>query len=165
LPSSHRSAVATVAAALLLPAALLPAAALADTTDPVVLADTSAYLVEQLDPDTALVENEEFGFTDHGLTADIVLALRSTGAATDHVATTLAARPAADQVEAYVTGGTGTDRYAGSFAKLALTLQAAGADPTDVDGRDLLPELTELAAPADDPEAGRVRDDSDFGAF
>lgn len=165
MPSSHRIAAACSAAALALPAVLLPAAALADPTDPVVLADTSAYLLEQLDPDTALVENEEFGFTDHGLTADIVLALLSTGAASDQVATTTSALAEADQVEAYVTGETGTDRYAGSFAKLALTLQATGDDPSDVDGRDLLAELTALAAPADDPEAGRFRDESEFGDF
>jgi hypothetical protein len=161
-PPSRRLGGAVLAVPLLLAA---PTAAAAAPTDPDVLAGASGYLVDQLDPDTQLVENEEFGFTDQGLTADVVLALTATGGDPDQVAATVAALTTAEQVDTYVSGGSATERYAGSFAKLALTVQATGGDPTDVAGRDLLAELAELTQAADADQPGRISDVSEFGDF
>lgn len=99
-------------------------------------------------------EFDGVAYDDYGLTADVVLALIAVGDATsaEPFATALAA-PAA--VAMYIGDGA-TAQYAGSTAKLLATLDAAGADVSDVAGRDLTAELTALLAPS-----GRF---SDLGA-
>lgn len=102
-------------------------------------ADAAGWLVDQLDPSGLLTTT--YGDTtwpDPGLTADAVLALV---AVDDPRATDVAARLAApDNVTSYLGDG-GTTLRAGATAKLAATLTAAGHDPRDVAGRDLLDEL------------------------
>ncbi|MGX7828167.1 LPXTG cell wall anchor domain-containing protein [Actinokineospora sp. 24-640] len=96
-------------------------------------------------------------YPDHGLTADVVLALDAGGAAQDHAAA--ATEWLAGNAAAYLGDGT-TEAYAGAHAKLALVAQAQGEDPAAFAGVDLIARLTALRAPS-----GRFTDKSAYGDF
>lgn len=129
----------------------------ADPLDPDLAAPAAAgWLAGQL-VDGERIVNAEFGFDDAGLTADVVLALASAGAAAD----------VAEQAYAWLTtqaaGYTGPATesvFAGATAKLALVAVAMGDDPTDVGGLDLIAQLASR-----EQADGRFTDDSEFGEF
>lgn len=96
-------------------------------------------------------------YPDHGLTADVVLALDAGGVAQDRAAA--ATEWLADNAAAYLGDGT-TEAYAGAHAKLALVAQAQGEDPAAFAGVDLIARLSALRAPS-----GRFSDKSAYGDY
>ena len=121
------------------------------------------WLTGELGPDGLMV-NEEFAFTDVGLSIDAGLALLGAGrkgAVARDIATA-----AAGEVESYTQGGEFDPGavYAGATAKLAAYTVLTGGDPTDVGGTDLVAQLEGVTADAG-PSAGRIADQSDFGDF
>ncbi|WP_300644788.1 prenyltransferase/squalene oxidase repeat-containing protein [Nocardioides sp.] len=121
------------------------------------------WLAGELGPDGLMV-NEEFAFTDVGLSIDAGLALLGAGrkgAVARDIATA-----AAGEVESYTQGGEFDPGavYAGATAKLAAYTVLTGGDPTDVGGTDLVAQLEGVTADAG-PSAGRIADQSDFGDF
>ncbi|QWC85508.1 hypothetical protein KLP28_01620 [Nocardioidaceae bacterium] len=130
-----------------------PASAAGETDAAIAWADSQ--LVD------GLVVNQQFDFTDVGLSIDVGLLALAAGE--DQVAQRVfdAVVP---QIENYVGGGeAGGDGevYASSVAKAARFVQLAGGDPTDVSGRDLITDLEVLT----DDETGRIGDQSEFGDF
>ena len=121
------------------------------------------WLAGELGPQDLLV-NEEFDFTDVGLSIDAGLALLGSGRK-GAVARDIAAA-AAGEVEAYTRGGDFDPGavYAGATAKLAAYTVMTGGDPTDVGGTDLLAQLEGVTAD-EGPSAGRIADQSGFGDF
>ncbi len=93
-------------------------------------------------------------YTDHGLTADVAIALDALGGHRRQVRRIGAAL--APEVSAWTADGA----YAGSVAKAAVTATVAGQDPTDVGGVDLVAQLEERTADAA-PIAGRIEDQGD----
>lgn len=128
----------------------------APTAASVAEADAAAdWLVKQLD--SGLMQNEEFGSSDHGLSIDTALALDAVGGHDDTVATITDA--VAASVESYTTGvdfGT-EDVYAGSTAKALVLAVSQDEDPRDFGGVDLLDRLEGLVA-TEEPIVGRVED-------
>lgn len=104
---------------------------------------------------------ETFGYTDHGLSADIALALDAVGgheANVEEIADALA-----DQVEIWHSSFA-SPVDAGAVAKSLLVAQAAGISPTDFGGEDLVTKLE--ARIIDEPGAtqGRlINDGSNYG--
>ena len=121
------------------------------------------WLAAELGPEDLLV-NEQFDFTDVGLSIDAGLAMLGSGRK-GAVARDIAAA-AAGEVEAYTRGGDFDPGavYAGATAKLAAYTVMTGGDPTDVGGTDLLAQLEGVTADAG-PSAGRIADQSGFGDF
>lgn len=150
---ARRTAAAVVAATLLLAA---PAAASADTS-----ADTPApALASPAKAAATWMAGELTDGThasgDHGLTADIVLALAATG--TGGTTADKATDWLEDDVESYVErGGPGTV-FAGGAAKLALVAAVQGRDPGDFGGLDLTGTLLARMQPN-----GRFTDDAPSG--
>lgn len=124
------------------------------TTDPARAA--AGWLAGEL-VDGERIVNEEFGFDDAGLTADVVLALASAGVAADTIdsATDWLVGAAGDY-----TGPSSDSVFAGASAKLALVLHATGRDARDVGGLDLVAQLLDR-----EQADGRFTDDSEFGDF
>lgn len=123
----------------------------------------SQWLAGELGPDDLMV-NEEFAFTDVGLSIDAGLALLGSGRK-GAVARDIAAA-AAGEVESYTQGGEFDPGavYAGATAKLAAYTVLTGGDPTDVGGTDLVAQLEGVTAD-EGPSAGRITDQSGFGDF
>lgn len=121
------------------------------------------WLAGELGPEDLLV-NEEFDFTDVGLSIDAGLALLASGRK-GAVARDIAAA-AAGEVESYTQGGEFDPGavYAGATAKLAAYTVMTGGDPSDVGGTDLLAQLEGVTAD-EGPSAGRIADQSGFGNF
>lgn len=103
-----------------------------------------------------LVHNPNWGgFDDYGLSLDVFFTLND-----------LDARPAAqtkiiDAVSAYVTDYVTfeEDFYPGSAGKLAVAVEAAGGDATDVNGTDLIGEIETLT----DDETGEIDPELTYG--
>ncbi|GAA4446485.1 hypothetical protein GCM10023148_53030 [Actinokineospora soli] len=133
-----------------------PVAAAQDAPDPAEVA--AGWLARQLvDGDHMTTEFDGTAYPDHGLTADVVLALDAAGVAQESAAAATAWLAA--NTTAYLGDGT-TSAYAGAHAKLALVAQAQGEDPTDFGGVDLIARLTSLQA-----ESGRFSDKSEYGDY
>lgn len=111
-----------------------------------------------------LMFNEQFAFTDVGLSIDTGLALLGAGRK-GALARDIAAA-AAGEVESYTRGGDFDPGavYAGATAKLAAYTVLTGGDPTDVGGTDLLAQLEDVTTD-EGPSAGRIADQSAFGDF
>lgn len=124
------------------------------TTDPARAA--AGWLAGEL-VDGERIVNEQFGFDDAGLTADVVLALASAGVAADIIgtATDWLVGAAADY-----TGPASDSVFAGATAKLALVLHVTGRDARDVGGIDLVAQLLDR-----EQADGRFTDASEFGDF
>jgi hypothetical protein len=152
---TFKATAAALGAAIAIPA--VATAANAQPTDPDLLAQVSTYLVEQIDADTELVPSP-WGGADHGLSLDVLFALASTGADPGQVVATTAALADPNEIDGYLSFWDPDEKYAGATAKLSLGLLTGGLDPTDVAGRDLLAELTELVT-----ESGRISDVSQYG--
>jgi hypothetical protein len=129
-----RARLLAAAALIAAPTVLLATPGTADaatTTNP---ADAGAgWLGRQLDDDTHLMigtfdsGSGPVSFEDYGLTADVVLALDA--AKVGRAAARRATRALKHRVLAY-TGGSASEQYAGSYAKLLVVAVAQGVDPT-----------------------------------
>ena len=123
--------------------------------------NSAAWLERQLTD--GVVHNDEYGFDDYGLTADVGLALAAVGG---HGADVRTIRKAlAARVDSWTTGVDfgSDDVYAGSVAKAAVFARTAGADPRSFGGVDLVARLEQRVSTADGL-AGRIADqgDSDY---
>ena len=117
----------------------------------------TAWLSGELE--RGLLINEEFDFTDYGLSIDAALAFAEL--AESRKVNRIAKAVAAD-VTSYTTGadfGT-SDVYAGATAKAATLAIVADRDPARFGGVDLVAQLEGLVA-----DSGRIADRSEFGDF
>lgn len=133
-----------------------PAGALAATppADPVPPEASAAWLTDLLGPEDVFVD-PALGIVDIDATLDILLGLVAAGldvAAVDAVATRIAT-----DVDVH-TGATIDATYVSVTAKLILALAAAGRDPSDVGGSDLVALLAGRVG-----TDGRVSDRSALG--
>jgi hypothetical protein len=125
-----RARLLAAAALIAVPTVVLAAPGTADAATTKNRADAGAgWLGRQLDDDTHLMLGSFNGdtFQDYGLTADVVLALDAAKVGKG------AARRATSALERHVlayTGGSDTEQYAGSYAKLLVVATAQGVDPT-----------------------------------
>lgn len=140
-------------------AASTPASA---TPDPTPSTDAAAWLEAQLTD--GVVHNDQYGFDDVALSADVGFALARLGghdATVDEIAAAIAPR-AHDEWYTSTFEGV-TTLYAGSVAKAAAFADVAGADPTDFGGEDLI-ALLEDSVSTTAPTNGRVQDENNsFG--
>ncbi|CAM3547305.1 hypothetical protein [Nocardioides zeicaulis] len=115
---------------------------------------TSRWLGKQLVG--GLVHNDQYDFDDYGLSIDVGLALDELGR-TAEVRTVRKALAA--NVASYTTGVDygASDVFAGATAKAAVFARAAGADPADFGGVDLVAQLSRRIA-TKAPIAGRLQD-------
>jgi LPXTG-motif cell wall-anchored protein len=164
VPAPARRALAAVAAALLAmltlgTVAAAPAQAAAPPSTDVPAAAAAGWLARQfVDGDHLETDFDGQSFPDAGLTLDAVLAFAAAQVA-GHQATAAmrwVGEPA--NLETYVGNGT-TDSFPGALAKLSLTAQVEGLDPSAFGaGRvDLLARLRALITPS-----GRFSDKSSF---
>jgi hypothetical protein len=132
--NSLRARLLAAAALVAVPTVLLATPGTADAATTKDRSDAGAgWLGRQLDADTHLMigtydaGSGPVSFEDYGLTADVVLALDAAkvGRAAARQATTALKH----RVLAY-TGGSATEHYAGSYAKLLVVAAAQGVDPT-----------------------------------
>lgn len=103
---------------------------------------------------STLFDGEEY--PDQGLTADGVLGLGAAGVG--GAAAGQALDYLADEVDTYT--GSGSEVYAGSTAKLLLTVAASGGDPSDFGGTDLVAKLDSTLT-----DEGKYADQSSFGDY
>jgi hypothetical protein len=120
------------------------------------------WLAKQLTD--GVVHNDDFGFDDYGLTADVGFALAAIG---DHEATVKDIRHAlAKHVQSWTTGadfGT-SDVYAGPTAKAVVFAEVAGKNPDSFGGVDLIKQLSRRVS-NEEPIVGRIEDKSTSGDF
>lgn len=111
-----------------------------------------------------LLVNEQYDFTDVGLSIDAGLALK--GAERKGAVARGIAAAAAEQVTSYTQGGEFDEGavYAGATAKLAAYTVLTGGDATDVGGTDLVAQL-EGVTTDEGPSAGRIVDQSAYGDY
>ncbi|MFP4312243.1 MAG: peptidase [Nitriliruptoraceae bacterium] len=155
-----RARLALLLSTLLLLTVPLPAAAqVTPDEDPAEAA--AGWLVSVLTDDPAV--GTEFG-PSAGLTIDVLFALAAVGVAGEELGSI--ADWLTTQAPSY-TQGAGFDAddaaYAGASAKLALAMLVMDRDPRDVDGIDLIEQLSGLEIT--DPDAGIVGRFSDRGDF
>ncbi len=166
VPVPTRRVLAAASAALL---ALLtvfavvasPAQAAPRTTDDPAAAAAGWLARQFVDGDHLETVSDGQSFTDAGLTLDAVLGFAAAGVAGDTAEAAMAWVGEPANLETYVGNGT-TDSFAGALAKLSLTAQVQGLDPTAFGpGRvDLLTRLRALIT-----ASGRFSDKSSFGDF
>ncbi|MGW5949351.1 hypothetical protein ACWFRN_30750, partial [Streptomyces celluloflavus] len=135
-PTARRGRPAAALAALALAAAVLsPTAAAADAPPPALTSPANSAVTWA----AAQLKDGSNASGDQGLTADIVLALASTGTGGR------VAAKATDWLAAhtgdYVDRGTPGKVFAGGAAKLALVAAVEHRDPTDFGGHDLVATL------------------------
>ncbi|KRV48652.1 hypothetical protein AQ490_24270 [Wenjunlia vitaminophila] len=135
LLTRRRTAAAVIPSAALVTALLLPAPTHAEQAPPPLKSPANAgatWIASKLTDGT-------HASGDHGLTADVVLALASTGtggATADKATDWLAAN-----AEAYITRGTPGAVFAGGAAKLAMVAAVEHRDPRNFGGQDLVGTL------------------------
>lgn len=159
MPSSASTRMCALLAVGLLALGLSSGMATAQASDDSADLDGQAagqWLVDQLQD--GVVVNEEFGSADIGLTLDVVTVLNELGEFDSDVEETTTA--VEEQLSTYI--GFEDDVYAGSVAKSAVVLRAAGADPADVADTDLV-ALLESTVLDEDDVVGRIQDRSDEG--
>lgn len=106
-----------------------------------------------------IVHNDQYDFDDYGLTADVALGLDAAGG--HRASVREIADAVAPHVDSWTTGtdfGMPEDVYAGSVAKAIVLAQAAGDDPRDFGGVDLVARLESLVSDVS-PTVGRIEDD------
>jgi hypothetical protein len=120
----------------------------------------SQWLAGQLT--NGLIHNDSYGgFDDYGLSVDTGFALIATGTQTTAVGELTTAL--ADNIGAYVGDGT-TELWSGSTGKAAVFASAAGADPANFGGKDLIAQL-ESSVATTAPIDGRIEDTSPYGDY
>jgi LPXTG-motif cell wall-anchored protein len=166
VPAPTRRVLAAASAALL---ALLtvfavvasPAQAAPPTTDDPAAAAAGWLARQFVDGDHLVVVSNGQTFTDAGLTLDAVLGFAAAGVAGDTAEAAMAWVGEPANLETYVGNGT-TDSFAGALAKLSLTAQVQGLEPTAF-GPGRVDLLTRLRARL--TASGRFTDKSSFGDF
>jgi LPXTG-motif cell wall-anchored protein len=163
VPAPTRRVLAAASAALLalltvLTVAASPAQAAAPTTDDPAAAGAGWLARQFVDGDHLETAFDGQSFPDAGLTLDAVLGLAAAGVAGDTAEAAMAWVGEPANLETYVGNGT-TDSFPGALAKISLTAQVQGLDPTGFgSGRvDLLARLRALITPS-----GRFSDKSSF---
>ena len=161
-----RRVLAAASAALLALLAVLtvvasPAQAAAPTTDDPAAAGAGWLARQFVDGDHLETAFDGQSFPDAGLTLDAVLGFAAAGVAGDSAEAAMAWVGEPANLETYVGNGT-TDSFPGALAKLSLTAQVQGLDPTAFgSGRvDLLARLRERLT-----ASGRFSDKSSFVPF
>lgn len=121
------------------------------------------WLVKQLNADH-LIYNNQYDFTDYGLTADVVFALDYVGGHRGTVADSAASL--AKNVDSWTTGVDfgSDDVYAGSVAKAVLVAQTAGRNPGKFGGVNLIKRLNARVSDTA-PYVGRIEDKSEYGDY
>lgn len=159
---ARRTAALVAVPALALTGLVTTSSPASAAADPKPAPDAASWLVAQLD--NGIVHNDQYDFDDIGLSADIGFALATAGGHDATVADIAAAVAPRAQDEWYTSTYQGvTTLYAGSLAKAAAFAQAAGADPTDFGGQDLISRL-EGTVSTTPPTTGRVQDENnDYG--
>jgi hypothetical protein len=116
---------------------------------------SATWLSRQLEK--GLVHNDQYGFDDYGLSADVALALHETGRRAGTVQDIR--RALARHVDSWTTGVDfdTTDVYAGSVAKAVVVAQTTGADPRSFGGVDLVKRLNARVS-SEAPTVGRIQD-------
>ena len=102
------------------------------------------------------------GYPDYGLTIDAALSTRAVGG--DDAVVQEIADAIADHLSSYITGedfGDVGSTYAGAAGKALTFAVAAGADPTDFGGVDLVARVEGVT----DDGTGRIADVSDYGDY
>lgn len=146
--------------------ASLAAPAQAADTDPRPVSIGASWLETQLPAGVLHYPDTGFGaYNDYGLTIDAGISLATVGGHDDTVTSVSDAIATAVGADLYITGeefGDTGSTYAGAVAKTAVFADAAGGDPTDFGGVDL---ITRLEAQVDStaPNDGRLFDTSTFG--
>ncbi len=142
--------------------AFVPAApSSAAEPDPTPLANGVDWLSGQLTD--GLMHNDQFDFDDLGLTTDTGLAMAYLGETATAGAISAALEPVIadyytyDVYNADYSEVVGTHVSAGSLAKATAFVEAAGGDPTDFGGHDLVVELEDRVSTAAGTE-GRIGD-------
>ena len=151
---------ALAAGALAAPAG---AAHAATDHDPAPATAASSWLDRQLgssSSDHAGLLPSSYGGANYGASADAILGLAATGKTGEaaKVATALSGA-----VDSYISGDASGDpgsTYAGSVAKAAEALRAAGDDPTNVNGENLITRLEGQVQ-----ASGRIQDTSAYGDY
>jgi LPXTG-motif cell wall-anchored protein len=163
VPAPTRRLLAAAAAALLALLTVLavtasPAQAAPPATDDPAAAAAGWLARQFVDGDHLETDFGGQSFPDAGLTLDAVLGFAAAGVAGDTAEAAMAWVGQPANLETYVGNGT-TDSFPGALAKLALTAQVEGLDPTAFgSGRvDLLTRLRALITPS-----GRFSDKSSF---
>jgi len=158
----RRLSLVAVPALALSTLAFVPAApASAAEPDPTPLANGVGWLSGQLTD--GLMHNDQFDFDDLGLTTDTGLAMAylgetdTAGDISDALAPVVADYYSYDVFNSDFTEVVGTHVSAGSLAKAAAFVDAAGDDPTDFGGHDLVAELEERVSTEAGTE-GRIGD-------
>lgn len=166
VPAPTRRVLAAASAALLALLAVLavvasPAQAAAPTTDDPAAAGAGWLARQFVDGDHLETAFDGQSFPDAGLTLDAVLGFAAAGVAGDSAEAAMAWVGEPANLETYVGNGT-TDSFPGALAKLSLTAQVQGLDPTAFgSGRvNLLARLRERLT-----ASGRFSDKSSFVPF
>jgi hypothetical protein len=164
-PSLRRRAVGVVAVTAVAATAITGLTATgANAAEPAgISVDAGAtWLASQLDG--GLIHNDQYDFDDLGLSADVAFGLDAVGGNDATVAAIAAAIEPRAQAEWYTSSFEGvTTTYGGSLAKALVLAQAAGSDPTDFGGADLVEGL-EARVAGTGAIVGRVRDENNaFG--
>lgn len=159
---SVRRVAALVAAPALASVALVAAPSPASAaTDPAPVNAAAGWLKAQLTGN--LVHNDQYGFDDLGLSADVAFGLDRIGGQDSTVTAITAAIEPRAEGEWYTSefGGV-TTTYAGSLAKAAALAQVAGSNPTDFGGKNLIADLEDTVY-GTGARTGRVQDvNNDF---
>ncbi|GAB2765506.1 hypothetical protein GCM10027020_17450 [Nocardioides salsibiostraticola] len=122
----------------------------------------SNWLVGQLD-ENDLIFNDQFDFTDYGLSIDVAFAAVSANVDANRASDVSDA--VAANIDEYITGeafGDTGSTYAGSVAKSLVLAQLTGAVGTDFGGRNLVSRL-EAQTSTETSTLGRIQDTSSFG--
>ncbi|MER7850741.1 peptidase [Kitasatospora sp. NPDC096077] len=123
-------------------------------------AAAAGWLARQLvDGDHLVTVYNGTSYPDQGLTADAVLAFAAAGGSDQAAARATAWLAKPENLTGYLGDGT-TSAYAGATAKLLLTAEVRGADPTAFGGVDLPARLRSLLTPS-----GRFSDRSQWGDY
>lgn len=146
------AALATAVAGVALPAQ-------AATHDPAPVGQGTSWLTSQLT--NGIVHNDQYGFDDLGLSADIAIALHAidkTSPTVAEIAEAVEPKAASDWYQSTYDGVTTT--YGGSVAKAAVLAHAGGKDMMSYDGVNLVTLLEGLVADSG-PAKGRVGNEND----
>lgn len=155
-PIARRTAALVAVPALALAGLAATSAPAQAAADPAPSNAAASWLESQLTD--GIVHNDQFGFDDIALSADVGFALAAFGghdATVDQITAAIEPR-AHDEWYTYTDGST-TTLYAGSLAKTAAYADAVGADPTSFGGHDLV-SMLEGTVSTVPPTTGRVED-------
>lgn len=141
---SGLAAVALVATVVAAPVAPAGAADITPNNPAATRAVTSGATWLKAQLTAGILHNDEYGFDDRGLSADVAFALDAVGgqdATVDEIVDAIETDTAS-----WVTSGAPSRVYAGSLAKMVSLVQTAGQDPRAYDSTDQVARLEGLVA-------------------